>query len=78
MICPLMSFNPGNHIYKESLADCVKDKCAWWDREYNMCVIIGIKIELLKIGDANARGTVKEQPVERTRRPKAKTTLRKV
>ena len=50
MICPLRS-RKGDGVKGSLLidAECVMDKCAWFDNEHKVCVMLGIKIELVKL-----------------------------
>lgn len=51
-ICPLMSCNLITKDQPVAIT-CKEEKCAWWDEEYKACVMIGLKIELVKLGESH-------------------------
>jgi hypothetical protein len=50
MICPIMSFVPHDNIFKNRVAHCVENDCAWWDNGNKCCVFMSILIELMNKG----------------------------
>ena len=64
MICPLRS-RKGDGVKGSLLIDakCPKEKCAWFDNEYKQCVMLGIKIELVKLNEKEERydSTIREK-----------------
>lgn len=41
MKCPLLAIAWSGVVAKqqEDYPDCIKEECAWWDNEYNLCCV---------------------------------------
>jgi len=49
-ICPLLKMAQIIHTVGSASAECLKEKCEWWDEDLKICAIVSISQE---IGYAN-------------------------
>jgi len=57
MKCPLMGLGnwPTGHKLEFVLADCLREKCAWWDPANGCCAPIALNQILVAIGNVLGR-----------------------
>lgn len=57
MKCPLLLFEQYTTFDKigTNVADCLQEKCAWWDENGSRCAILEISRELCALGNTLGR-----------------------